>query len=109
MQCEFCKMEIEDNVKFCPECGEKVIVVQEIQKFQDVPLVMKVDEVMDLLRVSRSLFYKLLAQEDPIPFFCVGRDKRFITSEVIEWAKRNQTTSINLNDKKVAYLNQKTG
>ena len=106
MQCAYCKNKIKNNVKFCPECGQKVIVVQEIQELQEVPLVMKVGEVIGLLRTSRTMFYKLLALEnDPIPFFPLGSDKRFITSEVLEWAKRNQTTLI---DKKIAYLD-KTG
>ncbi|WP_110954746.1 zinc-ribbon domain-containing protein [Anaerosinus massiliensis] len=108
MQCTFCKKEIEDNVKFCPECGEKVIVMQELQKQQEVPMIMVTEELMRFIKVSRSMLYKLLAIDDPIPFFFVGSDKRFITSEVIEWAKRNQTTLMNLDDKKKAYL-QKTG
>lgn len=92
MKCSFCKVDINEDAKFCPSCGEKVIRHQKVQEFKSVPMIMKMDEAIEFLRVSRSMFYRLLVEDDPLPFFYVGRDKRFITSELVEWCKRNQTT-----------------
>ncbi len=94
MKCISCKAEIKEDAKFCPECGNKVIVVQKVQEIKNVPMIMKAAEAMEFLRMSRRMFYNFLSDKhNPIPFFLVGQDKRFITSELINWAKSRQTTN----------------
>lgn len=91
MKCAFCHALIPEKSKFCPECGQKHIVVQEEQKVKEIPPILMVEEAAELLRVSKSMFYELLAlPNDPVPWFPIGKHKRFITEELLAWAKRNQ-------------------
>jgi len=77
------------KAKFCPGCGSPVIQPKEKNQ---IPAILKANEAMEFLRISRSLFYQLLSRpNDPIPFFPMGSRKRFITDELLAWAKRNQT------------------
>jgi len=50
------------------------------------PVIMTAPEVAEMLRVSLWSVYDL-ARRNEIPHFSVGRCKRFIKSEVLDWAK----------------------
>lgn len=48
--------------------------------------VLKADEVAGLLRISTWLVYDLTRRGE-LPHFCVGRCKRYIKADILEWAK----------------------
>lgn len=93
LKCHFCNAEIKINAKFCPECGQKVVIIQQAQPQQVVKMILTIDGAADFLSVSKPTIYKLMSlKSNPLPFFPMCSDKRFITSEIIEWAKKNQTS-----------------
>lgn len=88
--CANCKVDLPKGAKFCPDCGAPI--PQEEKDSQKNPAILMPEEAMSFLRISRSTFYQLLGREkDPIPYFPIGKhNKRFITEEILAWAKRNQ-------------------
>lgn len=101
MKCHSCNTELKGKTKFCPECGEKVLIVQEVEQPQTVKMILKFAEAADFLRISKPTLYDLLNDpENPIPYLPIKADKRFITSELIEWAKKSQKTLSNIQRRK---------
>lgn len=95
MQCSFCPASIPDGAKFCPECGKQQPVIVPKEEAKAIPPILKIDEAAELLRISRSYLYRLLARpDDPVPWFPLGKSKRFITEELLAWARRNQQNMI---------------
>jgi predicted nucleic acid-binding Zn ribbon protein len=79
--CTNCKADLPKDAKFCSDCGTQV--PQEEKGRQKNPAILMPEEAMSFLRISRSTFYQLLGREkDPIPYFPIGRHKRFITEEL---------------------------
>ena len=88
--CIYCKAKLPKGAKFCPECGEKPFQEEESKPKMFDPI-LKLAEAANLLKVSKSMFYLMLAERnDPIPYFSVGKDKRFITTEILAWARGRQ-------------------
>ena len=95
--CIYCKTKLPKGAKFCPECGEKPAPEEELTQKRLDPI-LKLEEAAALLKVSKSMFYVMLGEEEnPIPYFCIGRDKRFITTELLAWAKSRQVHSSDAN------------
>ncbi|EIW19500.1 MULTISPECIES: helix-turn-helix domain-containing protein [Pelosinus] len=87
MQCK-CGITIPTKAKFCPECGTSAPVETkiEIQPIKQVSHILTVNEASVFLKISRSKLYELVSQ-DAIPWFPVGSHKRFLTQELLDWAK----------------------
>lgn len=90
MNCK-CGTEIPTKAKFCPECGASAPIPEvkvEIQPIKQVAHILTVKEATEFLKISRSKLYELINKNE-IPWFPVGSHKRFLTQELLEWA-RNQ-------------------
>lgn len=59
----------------------------------DRPVIMTAPEVAELLRISLWSVYDL-SRRNEIPHFSVGRNKRFVKSEILNWAKGLHTEKI---------------
>lgn len=87
MICTKCKSDLSQDAKFCSSCG-LAVPKPVIQEKQSIPDIMTLNEVADFLRTSRWTIYQLLRTSN-LPFFQVGRRKRFLRSEVVKWANAN--------------------
>lgn len=87
MQCK-CGAAIPPKAKFCPECGISAPVETkiEIQPIKQVSHILTVNEASELLKISNSKLYELISRKE-IPWFPVGSHKRFLTQELLDWAK----------------------
>lgn len=88
MSCK-CGAKIQNKAKFCSECGCSVPVPElnvEIQPIKQVAHVLTVSEAADFLKISTSKLYELISRNE-IPWFPVGSHKRFLTQELLDWAK----------------------
>jgi len=93
MQCTQCKSDIPQDAKFCSRCGTAAPI--QVPEPKQIPPIMNVEEAMEFLRVSRATFYQLLSiEKDPLPYFNIGARKRFITDEILEWAKRRTLRAV---------------
>lgn len=93
MPCK-CGAKIPLKAKFCPECGTVAPVIEtkiEMQPIKQVAHILTVGEAADFLKISKSKLYELISQ-NKIPWFPVGSHKRFLTQELLDWAK-NQVNS----------------
>lgn len=93
MNCKYCNASISQNVKFCPECGKASPMPDpkpEIQ-VQIVPPIMTIQELAKFLRISKPTVYQLI--REGMPWFPICGHKRFLTDEILLWAKSRQNTS----------------
>lgn len=93
MKCN-CGHEI-DIPKFCPHCGKPVPKVEPpfmASEAKPPPTIMTVQEIASFLHISKPTVYQLI-KEGGLPWFALGQHKRFITEEVIQWAKSQQRTN----------------
>lgn len=51
--------------------------------------VLTTEEAAELLKISRSVMYKLLADGKGPPSFRVGRHRRFLREDLLAWMKAN--------------------
>ncbi len=95
LNCPACHTELNMNSKFCPECGKPVPKPEpepQISKAEEpkyYPPIMTIDQTADFLHISRCNVYTLINKEG-LPWFPLGRDKRFLADEVLQWAKGRQ-------------------
>jgi len=85
-----CGAKIPIKAKFCPECGIPAPVPEskiEIHPIKQVPHILTVGEASAFLRISRSKLYELISTNS-IPWFSVGSHKRFLTQELLDWARK---------------------
>ena len=90
-ECKSCKTKVSDATKFCPECGKPIPKPEPKleQNVKPMPTIMTVQQVAEFLKVSKPTVY-LLIREHNLPWFPIGQCKRFITDEIIQWAKTRQ-------------------
>jgi excisionase family DNA binding protein len=90
MNCKYCNADIPENVKFCPECGKASPMPdpEPEPQVQFIPPIMTIEEVAKFLKVSKPTVYNLIRKG--MPWFPVGGHRRFITDEIVEWAKQIQ-------------------
>lgn len=90
--CKGCNAKLSEAHKFCPECGKpvpkevpKVQIVQEVKQF---PPILTIDLAAEFLKVSKCHIYTLIDYEG-LPWFPLGpgNRKRFLTDELLSWAK----------------------
>lgn len=88
MPCK-CGATIPQKVKFCSECGASAPIETkiEIQPIKQVSHILTVSEASEFLKISNSKLYELISQNS-IPWFPVGSHKRFLTQELLDWAKK---------------------
>ena len=91
IHCPECKTELSEQAKFCPECGKPVPKPEPKEELKEETYspVLKVDGAAKLLKISRCYVYTLI-NEEGLPWFPIGKDKRFLASELLEWAKSRQ-------------------
>jgi excisionase family DNA binding protein len=88
VQCK-CGASIPVKAKFCPECGATAPRPEqkiEMQPIKQVSHILTVGEASEFLKISRSKLYELISCNE-IPWFPVGSHKRFLTQELLDWAK----------------------
>jgi len=88
MNCK-CGAKIPAKAKFCPECGCSAPIPDikvEIQPIKQVAHILTVQEASEFLKISSSKLYELINEND-IPWFPVGSHKRFLTQELLDWAR----------------------
>jgi len=88
MNCK-CGATIPAKAKFCPECGTTAPISDtkvEIQPIKQVAHILTVREASEFLKISSSKLYELISANE-IPWFPVGSHKRFLTQELLDWAK----------------------
>jgi len=93
LKCEKCGIHLTEGINFCSECGTPVPKpqpkVQDIQGKREFPPILTVDLAAEFLCVTRCHIYTLI-KTDGLPWFQMGKSKRFITDELINWAKSRQ-------------------
>ena len=93
MECKSCKTKVQNSTKFCPECGKPIPKEEpkpvEIKPTPPTPAIMTIQQLAEFLNVSKPTVYYLI-KENGLPWFPIGQHKRFITEEVIQWAKTKQ-------------------
>ena len=95
MKCR-CGNILQENVKFCSECGQAAPKPEmQVGEKKVLEPIMTVEEVCALLKTSHMTINQLVAEEeDPLPFFHLTANakghKRFVTEEVLAWCKRRQ-------------------
>jgi predicted DNA-binding transcriptional regulator AlpA len=93
IECVGCKTRVEEKTKFCPECGKQIpkIEIAPENKTKGI-LFATLEQISDILQISKPTTYKLI-ENDNLPWFPIGRDKRFIVPEVLRWAINRQVQS----------------
>jgi excisionase family DNA binding protein len=93
--CKECRAELNNKIKFCPECGKSVPKPKPVTepKVKELPWIMTLNEAAAFLKISRSKIYSLV-RENKIPYFPVGSHKRFLTRKLIEWAEGNPSNNL---------------
>jgi len=84
-----CGAKIPIKAKFCPECGVSAPLPDikvEIQPIKQMAHILTIGEASEFLKISRTKLYELISQ-NKIPWFPVGAHKRFLTQELLDWAK----------------------
>ncbi|WP_373325677.1 helix-turn-helix domain-containing protein [Sporomusa paucivorans] len=91
--CPECRTELTPETKFCPECGKPAPkpepVYPKVQEPKQFPPIMNIQQVSEFLCISKCHIYRLIKNEG-LPCFPVGQHKRFITEEIMQWAKSRQ-------------------
>lgn len=95
MNCK-CGTDFQIGAEYCYKCGRKLPEMLKIKKVQQVvikqvPAVLTIEQLAELLMVSRTTVYDLIRKEG-LPCFSVGTRKRFNTQAVLEWITQKQLT-----------------
>jgi excisionase family DNA binding protein len=86
--CKECNAKLSAANKFCPECGNPVPKEEpKVQEIKQFPPIMTLNQAAEFLGVSKCHMYSLI-KKDGLPWFPLGASKRFITDELISWAKK---------------------
>lgn len=98
MKCSSCKSDLNQESKFCPECGTAVpkpVPVQKVSEPKVFPPILNVKEAAEFLTISTPHLYTLIRNDD-LPWFPIGTHKRFLTEELIAWAKKRMRGGDNI-------------
>ncbi len=97
MKCK-CGYEVNENMKFCPECGEKIVSqkspsqVPETAEIVPLPPVLNSNDVCELFSISKNMLYELCWQKK-IPHIRIGKKYAFRSKEILEWAGTKEKIS----------------
>ncbi|WP_423801811.1 helix-turn-helix domain-containing protein [Neobacillus sp. SAB-20_R2A] len=61
------------------------------KNFEEYPLVLTASDISEILRVSKPTAYELMEQES-FPLIKIGRSKRVLKDEFIEWMTTRQNS-----------------
>ena len=85
--CKECNAKLSAANKFCPECGKPVPKeIPKVQEIKQFPPILTLGQAVEFLNISRCHIYTLIKNEG-LPWFPMGTRKRFITDELLLWAK----------------------
>jgi excisionase family DNA binding protein len=88
-----CGASIPVKAKFCSEYGSSVPVPEikyKVLPIKQVSHILTVNGASGFLKISKSKLYELISRNE-IPWFPVGTHKRFLTQELLDWAKKRST------------------
>jgi excisionase family DNA binding protein len=90
--CKHCNIPAPEGSRFCPACGKRIPKPKMQPAIDDQLVIKQTDAVLTVkgvcgfFHISEWKIYDLMKQHK-IPFFMVGEHKRFLTSDLIEWAR----------------------
>jgi excisionase family DNA binding protein len=91
-RCKRCNAEAPEGSRFCPACGKRIPKPKVRPTIDDQIIIKQTDPILtvkgvcDFFHISECKLYDLMRQKK-IPFFFVGEHKRFLTNDLIEWAR----------------------
>ncbi|EGO63595.1 helix-turn-helix domain-containing protein [Acetonema longum] len=94
MKCSKCSTALNGNEKFCAECGTPVPKPEPKmpEPQEKISSIMTMSQAAKFMKVSRCQIYVLI-KNDGLPYFWLGKRRRFIKDELLAWSKNRQVSA----------------